>query len=337
MKRYFLYFLTISVLFSCRKEISIDFPSVPEKLVVEGSVEPRFPPYVILTRNQGYFETIDNSTYNNLFVSDAQIMVFKLNDNEIIDSIRLNQEIDTIPIYTNLACPENFSQEGYRYNLQIKWNDELITSTTTIPYSTPLDSIWIEETESTQDNQYKCDINAKYSDPDTIGNNILVRSKRVEHWKIDTLITPPTLSNEKDNSLLLVDCGPDILANGESFETYFPRPSEQGGFPSGSYRTFKYKKYQDTTTIGQDSILIPEDVVLIKFCQVDLAAMKFWRGVVRNSTSGANPFSEPMNLSSNINGGLGSWTGYGTRYYLIPILKESVITEEYYPNILDIF
>ena len=104
MKRYFLYFLTISVLFSCRKEISIDFPSVPEKLVVEGSVEPRFPPYVILTRNQGYFETIDNSTYNNLFVSDAQIMVFKLNDNEIIDSIRLNQEIDTIPIYTNLAC-----------------------------------------------------------------------------------------------------------------------------------------------------------------------------------------------------------------------------------------
>ena len=168
--------------------------------------------------------------------------------------------------------------------------------------STPLDSIWIEETENTQDNKYKCEINAKYTDPDTIGNNILIRSKRVEHWKIDTLTTPPTLTNERDNSLLLVDCGPDILINGESFETYFPRPSEEGGFPSGSYRTSKYKKYQDTTTIGQDSILIPEDLVLIKFCQVDLAAMKFWRGVVRNSTSGANPFSEPMNLLSNING-----------------------------------
>ena len=337
MKRYFLYFFTISVLFSCRKEISIDFPLVPEKLVVQGAIEPRFPPYIILTRNQGYFETIDNSTYNNLFVSDAQIIVFKLDGNETIDSIELSQEFDTIPIYTNLGCPEDFSQEGYRYNLQIKWNNNIITSTTTIPHSTPLDSIWIEETESTQDNQYKCDINARYSDPDTIGNNILIRSKRVEHWKIDTLTTPPTLTNEKDNSLLLVDCGPDILANGESFETYFPRPSDQGGFPSGSYKTFKYKKYQDTTTIGQDSILIPEDVVLIKFCQVDLDAMKFWRGVVRNSTSGGNPFSEPMNLVSNINGGLGSWTGYGTRYYLVPILKENVITEEYYPNILDIF
>jgi len=249
----------------------------------------------------------------------------------------LFQELDTIPIYTNLNCPQDFSEEGYRYDLKIKWNDELITSTTTIPYSTPLDSIWIEETESTQDNKYKCEINAVYTDPDTIGNNILIRSKRVEHWKIDTLTTPPTLTNEKDNSLLLVDCGPDVLINGESFETNFPRVSELGGFPSGSYRTFKYKKYQDTTTLGQDSILIPEDLVLIKFCQVDLAAMKFWRGVVRNSISGGNPFAEPMNLSSNINGGLGSWTGYGTRYYLVPILKNTTITEEYYPNIFDIF
>ena len=337
MKRYFLYFFTISVLFSCRKEISIDFPLVPEKLVVQGAIEPRFPPYIILTKNQGYFETIDNSTYNNLFVSDAQIIVFKLDGNETIDSIELSQEFDTIPIYTNLGCPEDFSQEGYRYNLQIKWNNDIITSTTTIPHSTPLDSIWIEETESTQDNKYKCEINARYTDPDTMGNNILIRSKRVEHWKTDTTTNPLTVYQENDNSLLLVDCGSDVLINGESFETYFPRPSEEGGFPSGTYRTSKYKKYQDTTTVGQDSLLLPEDLVLIKFCQVDLAAMKFWRGVVRNSTSGGNPFSEPMNLVSNINGGLGSWTGYGTRYYLVPILKENVITEEYYPNILDIF
>ena len=341
MKKYLLYLFIISFLFSCRKEISLDFPPIPEKLVVQGSIEPGFPPYVILTRNQGYFETIDSSTYNNLFISDAEITVFKLDGNETIDSIELSYElIGTIPVFTNLDFTidwTNFSQEGFRYNLEINWNESLVTSSTTIPHSTPLDSIWIEETEDINDNKYKCEINAVYTDPDTIGNNILIRSKRVEHWKIDTLTTPPTLTNEKDNSLLLVDCGPDVLINGESFETNFPRVSELGGFPSGSYRTFKYKKYQDTTTLGQDSILIPEDLVLIKFCQVDLAAMKFWRGVVRNSISGGNPFAEPMNLSSNINGGLGSWTGYGTRYYLVPILKNTTITEEYYPNIFDIF
>jgi hypothetical protein len=58
---------------------------------------------------------------------------------------------------------------------------------------------------------------------------------------------------------------------------------------------------------------------------------------VRNSTSGGNPFSEPMNLVSNINGGLGSWTGYGTRYYKIPIIEGLIILEEYSPDILDIF
>ena len=325
-------------MFSCRKEISLDFPPVLEKLVVEGAIEPGFPPYIILTRNQGYFETIDNSTYTSLFVQNAEIMVMKIEDNNIIDSVQLFQEIDTIPIYTNLNCPTDFSKEGYRYDLKIKWNEKLITSTTTIPYSTPLDSIWVEETEDTQDNKYKCEINARYTDPDSTGNNILIKSKRVDHWKLkDTLTTPPTLINENDNSLLLVDCASDVLINGESFETYFPRPSEQGGFPGGSYRTFKYKQYKDTTTIGPDSLLIPEDLVLIKFCQVDLAAMQFWRGVVRNSTSGGNPFSEPMNLTTNINGGLGCWTGYGARYYLVPILKNTSVTEEYTPNILDIF
>ena len=49
--------------------------------------------------------------------------------------------------------------------------------------------------------------------------------------------------------------------------------------------------------------------------------MRFWRGVVRNSTSGGNPFAEPANLASNINGGLGVWTGYGTKYYILPDTK----------------
>ena len=71
MKKYFLYLFVASLLFSCRKEISLDFPPVPEKLVVQGSIEPGFPPYVILTRNQGYFETIDINTYNDLFVTDV--------------------------------------------------------------------------------------------------------------------------------------------------------------------------------------------------------------------------------------------------------------------------
>jgi hypothetical protein len=332
MNKYFIYFFTISILISCRKEITLNLANASEKVVVQGSIEPGFPPYVILTRNQGYFDPIDSNTYNDLFIYEdeiSKIKVFKLDKTEIIDSIELSYEmIGDIAVFTNLDLTidwSTFSQEGFRYNLEFNWDSTLITSTTTIPFSVPLDSIWVEGTDNIQDNNY--DINAILTDPDSIGNNYLVRSKRLEHWKIDTLSTNGT-RNENDNSLILVDCGPDILVNGESFETRFPRPSGEGGFPNGSYKSSRYNK---------DSILLPEDVVLIKYSQVDLAAMKFWRGVVRNSTAGNNPFSEPMNLSSNINGGLGSWTGYGSRYYLVPIIKDTTITIEYVPTIFDIF
>ena len=51
--------------------------------------------------------------------------------------------------------------------------------------------------------------------------------------------------------MLLVDCGPDVLINGSSFETFFPRPKPEGGFPNGKYNTFRYKKFNG----GMDSVL----------------------------------------------------------------------------------
>ncbi|MDA9663541.1 DUF4249 domain-containing protein [bacterium] len=354
MKKYLLTLSIISILLSCREEISLDFPPTPERLVVQGSIETGIPPYIMLTRNQGYFESIDSNTYNNLFIDEADIKVFKISNNQIIDSIILNLveniDLNGIPIFTdlnyideilngNLSPNYNFSEEGYRYNLEIIWNGNLITSTTTIPFSTQLDSIWIEKTDQTNDKEYRCEIKGYLSDPDTLGNNYLLRSKRLEHWIIKDSVESilPTLKNNSDFSLLLVDVGPDILINGESFETFFPRPGQQGSFPNGNYNTFRYKNYNDSTTNGKDSILIPEDFVLIKYCQVDQVGMRFWRGVVRNSTSGGNPFSEPMNLSSNINGGMGIWTGYGTSYYKIPVKLDTTITNTIIPNIFDVF
>jgi len=77
--------------------------------------------------------------------------------------------------------------------------------------------------------------------------------------------------------------------------------------------------------------------VLIKFCQIDEPSMKFWRSLVRQFGTNGNPFSEPMNLVSNINNGLGVWSGYGAIYYKVPIVKDTTIFNNYKPNIIDIF
>lgn len=347
-----LLFLICLIFLSCQEEITLDLPQAESKLVVEGAIEPGFPPYVILTKNQGYFDPIGSETFSNLFVTDVEsIKVWYTDDNGVIVDSRSLEIIppylselitgQSLPIYTVTDLDSlnvdnyKFSQEGRTYYLEIKWNDEIITAETTIPQPTPLDCLWVEKSE-TADKDWKYDIRAVYSDNGNIQNNILIRSKRIEHWKRDSIYGGK--KNENDPQLILVDAGPDVLLNGESFETYFPRPKPSGGFPTGAYNTGHWKIFDNNGI--EDSVFLPHDVVLIKFCQIDEPALRFWRGVVRQFTAGGNPFSEPMNLPSNINGGLGGFTGYGAVYYQIPIIKDTTINgidDEYSPSIIDIF
>ena len=349
MKRY-LYFISF-ILFSCQDEITLDLPQAEIKLVVEATIEQGYPPYVILTTNQGYFDPINSGTFSNIFVTDVEsIKVFYKDDNDFVVESKdlelipadLTQEItgESFPIYTVLndigefldttTNNYNFSQAGRTYYLEIVWNNQIITSETTIPNPTPLDCLWVEQSE-TAEKDFKCDIRALYSDPAEVQNNILIKSKRIQHYernKEDT--TSCFVENNKDPILKLVDAGSDILINGQSFETYFPRPSDNG-FPTGSYNTFHTKVCDD------DTIEFKKDIVLIKFCQIDEPSLKFWRGLVRQVGTNGNPFAEPMNLLSNINGGLGVFTGYGTVYYKVPIIENTTIFDTIRPKITDIF
>ena len=337
MKNYLMIFFSL-ILFSCQEEITLDLPQSASKLVVEGYIEPGFPPYVILTKNQGYFDPIDPNTYNDLFVTDADsVIVWYYNDSgeKEIRILEIIDELDTlIPIYTDKSYFDNpnayeFSKAERTYYLEIKWNNQRITAETFIPKATPLDSLWVEQSE-TADSTYKCDIRAVYSDPADQQNNILVKSKRLQHYTFNE--DSCKSKNRTDFPLQLVDAGSDILINGESFETYFPRPGDNGGFPNGKYNAYHTRECKDGTILEHD-----KDIVLIKFCQIDEPSLKFWRGLVRQAGTNGNPFAEPANLVSNINGGLGVWTGYSPVYYLVPIVKDTTIFEQYTPKIEDIF
>jgi len=336
MKKYLFF---ISFLFiSCQDEITLDLPQAENKLVVEGTIENGFPPYIIITKNQGYFDEISIDTYSNLFINDIDSVKIWYYSEGVKVSKTLEQIIglDSLPpIYTDLSYFNNtdnyeFSKEGRTYFLEIKWNNQTITSETTIPTPTPLDCLWVEQSE-TAEKDFKCDIRAVYSDPANQQNNILIKSKRLEHFernKEDT--TSCLVENNKDPILKLVDAASDILINGQSFETYFPRPSDNG-FPTGSYNAYH------TKVCDEDTIEFKKDIVLIKFCQIDEPSMKFWRGLVRQAGTNGNPFAEPSNLPSNINGGLGVFTGYGAVYYKVPIIKGTTIDSVYSPKIIDIF
>jgi hypothetical protein len=337
MKKY-IYIISL-LLISCQEEITLDLPQSEDKIVVEGSIENGFPPYVILTKNQGYFDAIDSDTYNDLFVNDIDsVKIWYFNEGEKV-SKTLEQIVglDSLPpIYTDLSYFENpgnyeFSKEGRTYFLEINWNNQIISSSTTIPEVTPLDCLWVEKSENSKE-EYEYDIRALYSDPADQDNFILLKSKRVQHFEYKDSLEC-NVKDRPDFSLKIIDAGADVLINGQSFETYFPRPKESGNpFPDGNYNAYHTEICDDG-----DTLVFKKDIVLIKYCQIDEPSLKFWRGLVRQVGTNGNPFAEPLNLVSNITNGLGIFSGYGSAYYLIPIVGDTVIFEQYTPKIIDIF
>lgn len=330
-------FLFLAIFISCQEEITLELPQSQEKVVVEGAIEHGFPPYIILSKNQGYFEPIDSNTYQNLFIKDAEVKVWTYNDDGSKDSIILEEytipappPLNQFSVYTDLSGSGQFiGEEGKTYFLEVIYNDEIITSQTIIPFSTPLDSLWVEK-DTLAEEEYKYEIRGWLTDNGSIQNNILVRSKMIQHYEKEE--DKCNIISKPDFSFKLLDAGSDILFNGTSFETFFPKPPENGGFPNGSYNITHTKECDDGTVLT-----LQNDIVLIKFCQIDEPSMKFWRGLSRASASGGNPFSEPLNLVSNIDGGLGVWTGYGAIYYKVPVVQDTVIFEPFTPQITDIF
>ena len=319
------------ILFSCEKPIDIDINSGSSQLVVEGYIQQGYPSYVFLTKSENYFNSIDSNTLNNISVDDAQVFVER-EDGIIHQLTRINQYLldslglmDTIELplnglYIDLSYEDdNFSQIGYKYKLIIEWNGETIWANTSIPPKYPVDSVWVKRKDSLE-SDYKCYIWARINDPDTIGNSAIIHFKRDVGWKpLDPLFIPCAIPARTDN-----------LVNGENFQAMFARSgklSDDDGF--------LLPFYADRVVDGEFK---RKDIVLLRLSHVDQSTYKFWRSAGRMQDANGNPFSEPMNLSSNIKGGLGIWGGYGVSYYYIPIVADTIIYETYNNvSLLEIF
>ena len=84
----------------------------------------------------------------------------------------------------------------------MRWNNQEITSQTTIPSTTPLDCLWVEKNEFT-DKDYEFDIRAIYDDPVEVANNILLKYRKPIHWKVDTVNW--VLEENNDDLMELID------------------------------------------------------------------------------------------------------------------------------------
>jgi hypothetical protein len=86
---------------------------------------------------------------------------------------------------------------------------------------------------------------------------------------------------------------------------------------------FAYSKGYDPTdaenTYENDSLsrgyYTHKDTVYIKFCTIDKASKDFYATFENAVSNNGNPFSSPVTILTNINGGaLGVWAGFGAYY-----------------------
>lgn len=277
---------------SCEKEITVELPDEPERLVVEGVIEPGLPPYILLTRTQGYFDPGDLDAISGLFVRDAVVMVDAGDGPITLEQIcsasltpaqqaliaeltgiqpTMLAEID-ICLYSSLD-PVLFGEVGRTYTLRIEAEGHVLTGSTTIPVPVPLDSIWFVRTPITTDNDSVGHLWGRIQDPDTMGNGYRWYDRRISTGLGQ--LPDPVFSSSANNTF---------------DDRYF-----NGGLYDFNATGFRY----------------PGDTVVVKFTSIGRAEYRFYRSFETNTNSTRDLFGTPMNAFSNVSGGLGIWVGRG--------------------------
>lgn len=310
-KTYWSYILTIGLsifgLMACEKDINIDLPEPETQIVVDGFIESGSLPIIMLSHSSPYFSESSSNQLFNSFVHDADITLTvdgndyaltELCTSEIPDSLLpIFSEITGLAITSDLPfdiciytlLDFNFQGEpGKTYHLKVEAEGKTLTATTSIPNIVPLDSVWFNVEGNLDSLGW---VWGRMTDPDTVGNAYRWFARRINHYPDGEIKDPVYLA--PFNSVI-----DDQFFNGLSFDFN----SSRGRLPfsdkedDGNIEAFFFK-------VG--------DTIAVKGCSVDLTTYQFFRSYYQELGNQGSPFASPSSLKSNVDGGLGVWTGYG--------------------------
>ncbi len=263
----------------CTRDVDIDISSTEEKVVVEGRIETGEVAEVYLTKSIAMFEEIDFNDVTKYLITDA---VVTISNGVFVDTLK--PEIDlsaTPPVVYTTHSPSFVGVENETYNLKIIVDGDILTSTTTIPSQVKLDSVWIKEEDGFPGKGF---VWAHFLDPDTLGNAY----RWEQRLTIETKFVSPVGSTFDDK-----------IINGEAFDFFAQKPFDPNDDTLDRTTAF----YYDIT-----------DTVIIKFSTIDKASFDFWRTLDVSKSNNGNPFAAPITPITNINGGLGVFTGYSVSF-----------------------
>lgn len=264
---------------SCEKELKLDLPVTPSRLVVEGWIENGQRAEIILSHSVPYFSVIDSNSILDFPETHAKVTLFS-NDEEEILTLKPNQNYFPPFVFGSVDIK---GETGKTYSIEIISERDTVTATTTLVDPVELDSVWFEpdpgkeslgrlwiqiSDDPLNENYYRLLYKRKGKDKTFISGNISTFS--------------------------------DVLINGRTVEMGFLR-----GFSS-------------VIDMEEENYFEWGDTITVKFCTVDKVQFDFWNVYQGKMLASSNPLATSNNqLRSNVSGGLGIWTGYGATYYTV--------------------
>lgn len=284
--------LLLITFISCEKEIEVSRPGSPEQLVVEASINQLLPTlnYVYVTKSLDYFKpdlSVGGVKDANVFITEGRI----LGSDTIFDGAVTQFyniygipgadsliELFNNPLIDNLAgiyVNTNFTGKiNTPYFLEVRLSDGR-----RVTGKTMIPQIIQIDT-------------VKYE----------VRGEPDDSGRYDAFVSffwndPP----ERNNYRLAFQKGRfgGILLGWGAAETFRTFDDE---FLNNQYRNYSFFRPFKTT-----------DTLHLYFSQIGRKEFLFWQSYGQANNSG-NPFSTPVILKSNINGAIGTFTGYALYY-----------------------
>jgi len=283
-------FFTGLLFLSCEKDITVDLPQPDAKIVVEGYIFEGERPYVILSRNSGYFDPIDSAAFANTFIFDGVVVV---SDGVNTDTLTFQSASESA---LGLAYVKNnptvIGQVGKTYSLTAIADGQTVTSTTTIISSVPMDSTrW--RLDGQEDSLGL--VWFYFHDPGIDLRGYRILSRRVS-------------ANEERNEPLFRTnfFFENALFKGQQAPIGIGRAQQYGGGLSGNGDDDPDNGYY---RVG--------DTVQVRVCTIDKPYYEFLNTLSNSLGSSGSPFASPNNVISNIKGGLGGWGGHGVTQFTV--------------------
>jgi hypothetical protein len=292
------------VVSSCEKDISINLPTQPESYVIEGWINSDETPIILISKTYPAYGSINLFTLiDSLYIKGAEVFVSSLGQTlqlaeKPLSDLPLNQQyqvaelfqipkefvavLGNMPVYTDTTGTV-IGQFNTTYDLEVFVNGKVLTASTLIPQLYPIDSLSFIINE----------------DIDTLA----------------TVYLHITVPDQTDRFVRYANS-----RNGGHF--IFPRRTgfvfDNGVFSgAGSLKLPIERGYtrDEDPDVKEFGLFAIGDTVTLRWQNISRATYDFWYTL--SNDGGDTPFSSPVDIKTNVNGGFGIWAGYATSYHTI--------------------